>query len=157
MSQKPQSATAADVSIYHLRPAPPVRALGIAAVAAVVGAIVLVSALQMAWPTAVAAVGGILVALGVVLLVLALVAMFRMRVRAELTPTGYSFRTPAGVRHGTWAETVKVTVSDTGHRVTFVHRDDTTDHVITPLGNQDPQQDELLADVYRRLERSRKG
>ncbi|GAB3705687.1 hypothetical protein [Mariniluteicoccus flavus] len=149
--------TAPDVTVHLLRPAPPVRAFLIAAVLSVLGAVVLVASSRNGWPLVVLVLGGVLAAAGVALLAVAVATMVRMRVRAELTPTGYSFRTPAGVRQGTWAETVKVTASDTGHRLSFVHRDESVDHVMTPLGHDDPEMGELVADLTRRLEASRRG
>lgn len=147
--------TTSDVSVHLLRPAPPVRAFLVAAVATVAGAVLIVATLTFGWPVVVAWLGGLLVALGLVLLALGVVALMRLRVRAELTPSGYSFRTPGGVRHGTWADTTEVRASDGGHHLTLVHRDGAVDHVLTPQGHDDPALGDLIQDLTRRLEGSR--
>ena len=143
------------VSVHTLRPDPPVRAFGIAAVTSVVGAGVLVLASAQGWPTVVQVLGVVILVAGLALLVTALWSMVRMRVRAELTKTGYTFRTPMGVRHGTWAETTSVTASESGRRMSIHHRDETVQHVLAPVGATDPNMQALVKDMADRLKSSR--
>lgn len=144
-----------EVSVHVLRAAPPARALMAAAIGSVLGAVVLVVSVANDWPAVVTVLGSVLLAAGLVLLGLALWTMTTMRVRAELTPTGYTFRTPSGVRHGTWAETVKVTASESGRRVTLHHRDESVHHVLCPVGAEDPAMQRLVGELAERLKSSR--
>lgn len=143
------------VSVHTLRPEPPFRAFLIAAVVSVAAAILTVVGAANGWPGGVIAIWVVFLIAGLALLGAGIWSMRRMQVRAELTPTGYTFRTPAGVRHGTWAETTKVTASESGRRITFHHRDDTVDHVICPVDGTDPAMTGLVDDVTSRLKDSR--
>lgn len=143
------------VTVHTLRPQPPVRAFLTAALVSVVGAVLIVLAAAQQWPGGVMALAVVILIAGLALLAAGFWSMWRMRVRAELTPTGYTFRTPAGVRHGTWAETVKVTASESGHRISFHHRDETVDHVLCPVGSEHPAMAVLVEDVTERLKDSR--
>lgn len=142
------------VTVHTLRPQPPARAFLTAAVVSVVGALLIVLASAQQWPVVVA-LGVVVLIAGLALLGAGFWSMWRMQVRAELTPTGYTFRTPAGVRHGTWAETIKVTASESGRRMSFHHRDETVDHVVCPVGANHPAMTELVEDVTSRLKNSR--
>ncbi|OYO01893.1 hypothetical protein [Enemella evansiae] len=144
-----------EVSVHVLRPAPPIRAFGLASVFTVLGAVLLVTAYAQGWSTVLKVLFGIVLVLGLALLGAAIATVVRMRVRAELTPTGYSFRTPAGVRHGTWADTAKVSTSESGHRLSFVDNDDRVQHVISPVGGESPEMSALTAEIVERLESSR--
>lgn len=152
MSESPENR---EVSVHVLRPAPPIRAFGLASVFTVLGAVLLVTAYAQGWPVLVMVLFGIVLVLGLALLVAAIATVVRMRVRAELTPTGYSFRTPAGVRHGTWADTAKVSTSESGHRLTFIDRDDRVQHVVSPVGGENPEMSALTAEIVERLDASR--
>lgn len=143
------------VSVHVLRPAPPIRAFGLASVITVIGAALLVTGFAQHWSTLVKVLLGIVLVLGLALFVAAIVTVIRMRVRAELTPTGYSFRTPAGVRHGTWADTVRVNTSESGHRLSFIDREDGVQHVVAPVGGDSPEMTALTAEIVQRLEASR--
>lgn len=149
------SGTGQEVSVYQLRPAPPIRAFLLAGIGSILGAVVIVLSRAQGWHGVVTALGVLLLVLGLVLLGGAFYAMTRMQVKAELTPTGYSFRTPAGVRHGTWADTVKVTTSESGRRITFHRRDESLQHVVTPVGSTDSAMRRLTTDITDRLKRSR--
>jgi len=72
-----------------------------------------------------------------------------------LTPTGYTFRTPAGIRVGVWAETQKVTTSETGRRLSLHNKDESVQDVISPVGAEDAAMRRLVADLTERLTRSR--
>jgi hypothetical protein len=143
------------VSVHTLRPQPPVRAFLIAAVVSVAGAVLTVVGAANGWPGGVIALWVVILIAGLALLGAGIWSMWRMQVRAELTPTGYTFRTPAGVRHGTWSETTRVTASESGRRISFHHRDETVDHVICPVDANDPTMAELVEDVTSRLKDSR--
>lgn len=144
-----------DVTIHVLRAAPPIRALLIASLGSVLGALFIVVATANGWSVVITVLGVVILVLGLALLGLAVWTMTRMRVRAELTPTGYLFRTPAGVRHGTWAETVRVTASESGQRITLHGRDESVQHVFSPVGAQDPGMLDLIDDLTERLRTSR--
>lgn len=143
------------LTTYTLRAAPPHRAFLLAAVASLVGAVLLVVSAANDWSVIVTTLGVLILVAGIALFGLALWTMVKMQVRAELTTTGYTFRTPGGVRHGTWAETVKVTASESGRRITFHRRDESAQHVLAPVGSDDPGMIRLVNDVTDRLMRSR--
>lgn len=144
-------------SVHMIRPAPPVRAFLIAAVLAMIGAVLSVTASAQQWPVGLIIFGVIITLLGLLLLGTAAWTMFRMRVRAELTPTGWFFRGPNGVRHGTWANTIKVTASDSGRRISFFGRDETVQNVIFPQDGTVPEMEQLTRDITAHLNRARKN
>ncbi|MDO5682592.1 MAG: hypothetical protein Q4G46_07180 [Propionibacteriaceae bacterium] len=144
-----------DVTRHVLKAAPPVRALGLAAAGSVVGAVLIVLAAANSWSPLVTALGAVLLVVGLALLGLALLTATKMRVQAELTPRGYTFRTPAGVRVGVWADTHKVTTSETGRRLSLHNQDDSVQDVLSPVGADDPAMQRLIADLTDRLTRSR--
>lgn len=146
---------AEDVTVHVLRSAPPTRALLVAALGSVVGAILLVLSAANGWSVVVTVLAVIILGAGLVLLGLAVWTVLKMQVRAELTPTGYTFRTPSGVRHGTWAETVKVTASESGRRISLYRRDDSVQHVLCPVGAEDRVMQQLVGDLAERLKSSR--
>ncbi|HHV20257.1 MAG TPA: hypothetical protein GXZ30_01765 [Propionibacterium sp.] len=145
----------AEVSRHVLRPAPPIRALGVAAVGSVLGAVLIVLSAANGWSGFVTGIGVIILILGLLLLALAIWTAFKMRVQVELTPTGYTFRTPAGIRVGVWAETQKVTTSETGRRLSLHNKDESVQDVISPVGAEDAAMRRLVADLTERLTRSR--
>lgn len=150
-----RSGAGAAVSVHTLRPEPPIRAFLLAAVVTILGAVLTVLASAQDWAGVVLVLGVMLMVAGLALLAAGIWSVWKMRVQAELTPTGYTFRTPAGVRHGTWAETVKVTASESGRRITFHHRDDTVQHIMAPVGGDNPAMSALVEDLTERLKTSR--
>lgn len=150
-----QATPATDVTVHVLRAAPPVRALGIAAVGSVLGAIFIVLSAANNWSAIVTTLGVIILVAGLALLGLAVWTMLKMRVQAELTPTGYVFRTPGGVRTGNWADTRKVTASESGRRLSLHRKDDSIQDVLSPVGTEDAAMRRLVADLTERLQRPR--
>lgn len=145
----------ADVTQHTLRPAPPVRAFLIAALATLLGAVLAVAAHSQQWHVAVLVIAVIVLLAGLALLGAGIVALTRMTVRGELTDQGYEFRTPRGIRSGKWADTVQVLAGDHGSRLTFVNRDESTVTIVPPLGDEDPAYDALVRDITARLDASR--
>lgn len=143
------------VSVHVLRVAPPNRAFLLAAVGSILGALLLVLATANGWSAVVTVLGVLILLAGLALLGLAIWTVMKMQVKAELTPTGYTFRTPGGVRHGTWTETVKVTASESGRRITFHRKDESVQHVLAPVGGNDPAMIRLINDLTDRLMTSR--
>lgn len=151
----PPAETGQDVSVHVLRPPLPARAFLSAALGSVLGAILIVVSRAQGWHVLVTALGVILLVAGLILLGAAVITTLRVRVRAELTPTGYSFRTPAGVRHGTWADAVRVTTSGSGRRLTFHLRDESEQIVLSPVGTDDPAMSRMIQDITAHLKTSR--
>ncbi|MDO5498207.1 MAG: hypothetical protein Q4F67_00840 [Propionibacteriaceae bacterium] len=146
---------ASQVSVHVLRPATPTRAFAAAAVGSVLGAVLIVLSATQQWAVVVTILGVLILVAGLALLGLGILTVLRMQVKAELTPKGYTFRTPTGVRHGTWAETVRVTSSESGRRISFHRSDESTQNVITPVGADDPAMVRLVDDLTERLRSSR--
>ena len=138
-------------SIHVIKPQPPVRAFVTAAVADLVGAVVLVAALSQGWHVALVVLGALLLVAGVGLLVMALVSMNRVAARFTLTDDGYRLVGP-GVEHsGEWADVSKVTQSQEGSHVTIYHGAVRRTHLLFPGGDR-AQIDAVLADIRARLQ-----
>lgn len=138
-------------SIHVIKPQPPVRAFVTAAVADLVGAVVLVAALSQGWHVALVVLGALLLVAGVGLLVMALVSMNRFAARFTLTDDGYRLVGP-GVEHsGEWADVSKVTQSQEGSHVTIYHGAVRRTHLLFPGGDR-AQIDAVLADIRARLQ-----
>lgn len=137
-------------STHVIKPQPPVRAFVTAAVADFAGAVLLVLALGQGWHVAAVVAGGLLLAAGVVLMVMALVSMNRFAARLTLTDKGYRLVGP-GVDHaGEWADVSKVTQSQEGSHVTIYHGAVRRTHLLFPGGDR-AQIGEVLADIRARL------
>lgn len=154
-SRVPEPAAKGEVTVHVLRAAPPTRALLVAALGSVLGAVLLVLSKAQDWSVVVTVLGVIVLVAGLLLGGLAIWTMTKMQVRAELTPRGYLFRTPAGTREGTWAETTKLTASESGRRLTLHRADESVVNVLSPVGSQDPAMKRLIADLTRWLSERR--
>ena len=137
-------------SVYTITPRPPIRALVIAAVTSLVGAVLLVVALASSWHVAVAVVGGLLLAGGLALAVAALLTPSRLAVTVTLDDDGYRVTGSGGEQVGAWDDVTRVTQSDDGAHVTIHHGEDRRNHLI--FAGQDPAViAKVLLDVQRRL------
>lgn len=136
-------------SSYLLRPAPPIRAFGLAGILAIVGAVVIVLAAENGWPAAVPVIGWILVGLCVLLIAGAVLAMFRLRVHANFDKTGYHIQSQRGTVDGPWLDVTKVTLS--GPRLIIVRRTGEPHEVLTPQGDKDPESERMLREMTARL------
>ncbi len=138
--------------VHVLTPPLPLRAVGLAALLAVVGAGLIVAAAAAGLPVSVAVVGWILLAGAVALCVMAWTTWRRMRVRVELTDDGYIIAGPDAHERGRWADVTKVTQSPTtlvihhghDHRVRLVSQRGVTAELL-----------HLSGDLVRRLDASR--
>lgn len=149
MSEPSESTT--DVATYILRPAPPIKAFFIAAILIIVGAVLTVTASAQAWHVVVTVLGVIVLVAGVALAVMAVVAMFRSRVKAELSGSGFRITTSNEVIDGRWSDITKATRSESGHRITLQLRDDTERHVLSPVGRENPDMAAFTEDLVARL------
>lgn len=143
------------VETYDLVPPPPVRAYAIAGLVALVGAGLTVTARASGWGTGVVAIGLALLATGVVLLVAAVLAIRRLRVRVHLFDDGFRVTGPAGEREGAWSDIIKVTLSADGHRLTLHHTPERRTYLVTPHGPNDPELERLGMAIARRLDADR--
>ncbi len=135
-----------------IRPRPPVRAFGLTALLAVVGAALVVASGSWDWPVAVLGAGIVALVLSVGLLAAAVLAQTRMRVTVELSDKGYRVVEPGGVTDGVWSEVTKVTQAP--GRLTFHLGQEKRFHILAPAGN--PAELASIADeVSRRLDRDR--
>lgn len=139
---------------YLIQPPPPVRAFAIAAVAALLGALLLVVALSSGWHVAFAVIGGLVLVAGLALTALALHVMRQATLRLTLTADGYTV-TGNGTRlEGVWREVSRVTVTKERDRLTIHHHDDRRANLIFPI-TANSQIDDVIADLRERLDAAR--
>lgn len=124
--------------IYLLKPRPPVRAYGIAAVASLLGAVFLVLSLSNSWPVFFTVFSGIILLLGIALLVLAMVSIERNTVRVTLDEDGYRIDGAYQAHDGQWHDVSKITQTTDGGHVTIYHGSERRTHLIFP-GPGDPE------------------
>ncbi|MHA6513715.1 hypothetical protein [Tessaracoccus sp. Z1128] len=136
---------------HVIKPQPPVRAFVTAAGADLIGAVVLVAALNQGWHVAVVVVGALFLVAGVALMVAAFVSLDRLAVRLTLDDDGYRLVGPGVDHSGEWADVSKVTQSQEGSHVTVYHGPVRRTHLLFPGGDR-AQIDEVLADIRSRLQ-----
>lgn len=117
-----------------LRADAPNRALVIASVSAVVGAILMVLWGANGWSAAVLVLGALLLVFGVALVVSAILAARRLRQTLEVTETGLTLNDSHGARTVRWSEVRQVTLS--GPRLALLTGDglDVAAQVLNPGG-----------------------
>lgn len=140
-------------STTHLmKPRPPVRAFGIAAVLALVGVGFFVAPDLLSWDGVLRGIGIVFILLGFAILALAVVAMQRMKVEIVLDDDGYRVIGPYGARTGAWADVVRVTRAE--GRILLYGRDDSRTVIAMPRGGAGDL-DALGTDIARHLDRHR--
>jgi hypothetical protein len=134
---------------------PPVRALGIASVTALVGALLLVLASVEHWSIAVTTIGVVLLAFAVALVLAALLAFGRLRRTLILDAAGIRLVQRRARRTLNWSDIDKVTLD--GARLVLVAKDGRGDNaeVVNPTGPRDPAFLGLLAAIRSRLDADR--
>lgn len=137
---------------HVMRPRPPIRALGIAAVLALLGMGAFALQYFMNWSEALRIVGLVLLALGVALAVTGFTAVRRLSATVSLDEQGFRMDTPTGSQAGEWGEIVKVTRS-TG-RITLHKRDGSQVAMVVPRGGSGDL-DGLGVDIAGRLNANR--
>lgn len=145
-----------DRTVYVIPPRPPIRAFAVAAVAALLGAVLLVSSLTWQFPVGLVVVGAVLLGLGVLLVLLAYLSMSWLAVRVQLDDEGYRVTGSPREHSGTWADVSKVTRSEEGSHVTIYHGNVRRTHLLFPAGDS-PLVGQVLDDVLARLQASRRG
>lgn len=138
---------------YTIQSRPPVRAFAIAAVSALLGAFLLVLALANGWSVVVSVLGGLLLAAGVALLVVAYLSMQRLAVHLTLDEDGYRLVGPSTRHEGRWADVSKVTQSEDGVHVTIYHGSVRRTHLL--FSRDDDVLESVLDDVRARLQAAR--
>lgn len=139
-------------STHLMKPRPPVRAFGVAAVLALVGLGFFMAPELFGWHDILRAIGIVFIVLGFGILALAVVAMQRMRVEIILDDDGYRVIGPFGVRTGGWADVVRVTRA-TGQIILYDH-DERRTVIAMPRGGAGDL-DALGADIARHLDAHR--
>lgn len=132
---------------------PPTRAYAIAAGCAVLGAVLLVAGSSGGWPIGVVALGGVVLAFGIVLALAALILVRRSRASFAFDADGYRITGPGGTVTGRWDRTRQVTMSAGGHRIGLLGEPDR--HVLSPAPASDPRARAMLADLKERLDADR--
>lgn len=137
---------------HVMRPRPPIRALGIAAVLALLGMGAFALPYLLDWSEGLRIVGLVLLALGVALAVTGLTAVRRLSATVLLDEQGFRMHTPTGSQEGDWDDIVKVTRS-TG-RITLHKRDGSQVAMVVPRGGSGDL-DGLGVDIANRLNANR--
>lgn len=139
------------VQRFTLNARPPVRALAIAAVAEVLGAALLVAWSVWGLPLVVALLGGLLLALGTVLVAAALVLTGRLRTEVLLSADAITVVRSGQRRSVPWNQVREVTLQ---HPRLHVVAADPADGlvVVSPRGQGDPSFHTLVQAVRRRLD-----
>lgn len=135
---------------YLIQPRPPVRAFAIAAVATLLGALLLVAALNSGWHVAIAVLAGIVVVSGLGLLVTAFLSMGRMAVEVTFDAEGYRVQGREVEGEGQWIDVTKVTQTQSGSRITIHHGPSRATYLMFP-GNDKAQVDQVIEDLRARL------
>lgn len=138
---------------FFLKPRPPLRAFAIAAVLSLVGALFLVLALQLEWHVAVAVLAALVLAIGITLFAVSLVAMARLGVRITLTDEGYHVSGTNQEHSGAWADVTKVTQAVDSAHVTIYHGNVRRTHLIFPGGPAQEQMPDVVEAITERLRR----
>jgi hypothetical protein len=135
--------------VFELRPPPPVRALAIASVSALAGAVVIVLSAHRA----VTVLGALLLGFGVLLAAVALVLTARLRSTVRVDATG--LQVSRGRRTDTLAWVDVDQVRERGHQLIAYGREGHTELVVTVPGPRGPSYVRLLDAVRHRLDESR--
>ncbi|MFT4215808.1 MAG: hypothetical protein QM619_01290 [Micropruina sp.] len=138
--------------LHVLTPPLPLRAVALAAVLAIVGAVLIVLTSALDLLAALAVVGWLLLAGAVALLVVAAMSWRRMRVVVEFTDGGYRINGPESHEEGSWADVTKVTQAPTS--LTIHHGPDRRVRLVSPRGVT-AEMVHLTADLAKRLDASR--
>ena len=136
---------------YSIRPRPAIRAFGVAAALAVVGAGLAVAASTLGWHPSVTVFGVVLVLGSLALVVAALRAPMGQAVQVELDDAGYRVTGASGDHAGAWREVTMVTQAP--GRLTFHQGSDQRFHIIAPHAAD--QLDAMASDISERLDRAR--
>ncbi len=137
---------------HLVKPRPPVRAFGLAALLVVLGASLAVLADLLGWHVAVTVMGVVAILAGAGLVWLAINAVRAMQVRVVLDDAGYRVEGPGAPRAGLWADVTRVTRAP--GRITIHLRDGSLTHLVVPHGGS-ADMAAIGADIVRRLDASR--
>ena len=136
---------------YVIRPRPAIRAFGVAAVLAVVGAGLAVAASALGWHVSVSVFGVVLVVGAIALLFAAIRVPAQQAVTVQLDDEGYRVVEASGSHAGAWHDVTKVT--EAPGRLTFHRGEDERFHILAP---QAPGQlDSMASDIAQRLDHDR--
>lgn len=138
------------MSVHTFVPRVSGRALAIAAVSALLGAVAVVLALSLDadwW----AVPGGVLLVLGVALALIALLMPGRNRSRVELDERGWLVSNRTGSHRGDWQQVERVLRSTDGDRLTMLVGGGSPVHLVAPEASLDA----LAADIAQHLNRDR--
>ncbi|GAA2093129.1 hypothetical protein GCM10009841_02580 [Microlunatus panaciterrae] len=140
---------------FVLRQRPPLRALLVSSVVAVLAAVLIVMQLVTGWTALLVPVGIGLLVLSVGWAALALYSTRRLRYRVELDADGYRISSPGHQSAAQWKDIAEVTAQST--RVTLVHRlpHVSGDSIVCLAGMRDPDFLAIIRAVQRRLDESR--
>jgi hypothetical protein len=147
--------SAGSAEIFTLEAASPVRALGIAAIAAVAGAVLWVVSAVADLPLGFAVLGAAVLIFAVTLALVALLLARRMRTTVTIEPEQVTVSEGQERRTVAWADIYEVTLKD--RRLTLGARSDSTlDLVIrNPRPMSDPRFRAMLVSVQRHLDADR--
>lgn len=140
---------------FFLKPRPPLRAFAIAAVMSLVGALLLVAALQSNWHIVVVVISAAILVLGVALFLASLVAMWRLGVRVTVDDDGYEVSGTNQTHSGKWADVTKITQAVEGAHITIYHGSVVRTHLIFPGGPAQDQMQDVVDAIMERLKKAK--
>lgn len=117
---------------HLMKPRPPLRAFGIAAVLAVVGIGFFALEIAMHWHWALQVVGVVFLVLAVALVAVAVAFSRRQHATVELDEDGLRVVSPSGTRSAEWDDIVKVTRA--AGRINLFRRDGSQIALVVPRG-----------------------
>lgn len=117
-------------SVHLITPRPPVRALIIAGVDSLLGAVLLVLSLSNSWHWVGVAFGIVLLVAGLGLAALAFAAPSARAARLVIDDEGYRLTSGGQEQQGRWDEVSRVTQSEDGTRVTIHHGPERRNHLV---------------------------
>ena len=135
---------------YLIQPRPPVRAFAIAAVATLLGAILLVATLNSGWHLVIGLLAAVLMVGGIALLVAAFQSMNRLAVQVRFDEDGYRVSGREVEGEGQWLDVTKVTQTQSGDRVTIHHGAERATYLMFP-GKDSGQLGDVVKDIKERL------
>jgi hypothetical protein len=138
---------------YVLRARPPVRALAIASLGALVGAVVIVLAETFGLPVVVLVLGILILAAAVALAVAGLLLTARLKTTVVVGPTGMEISRGSQRRELAWSEITGVDLTAT-HILVRTGKERGAE-VANPRGSSDPEVSRLLASLRSALDADR--
>lgn len=141
-------------STYHITAKPPVRALIVAAIASLLGAVFLVVALSQGWHVVIVVLAALLLAAGLVLCAAAFLTASRGSATLTLNDEGYLMVGSGEELSGEWGDVSRVTIGQEDRHLTIHHGPERRTHVIMRTAPAQQVAD-VITDIQARLKKAK--